>query len=192
MIFIKDFILLLQDIPIVLQYFLPGYWSIRLLSFFTSRTIDRKERLLLSCLLSYLSISIISLFYKIDNVLMLSGISFILLTALTIIASMMYSTKWFKKILVKFFYKTPYNDIWHDILDLHNGSNVKVYFKNSQIGIIGHHKVHEENGDNSWFAISAPIKFDIETNEVVEDANQDNEDFVVTFKLNEVEHMEIF
>lgn len=148
--------------------------------------------LVLSCLFSYLSITLISLFRQIDNTLILSGISFVVLTVLTIIISILYSTKWFKKVLVKLFHKTPHGDIWRDILEFDKGSNLKVYFKDSDVGLIGHHKVHEEKGDDSWFAISAPIKFDVKTDEPIDDSNKDNEGVIITFKLSNVEHIEVF
>lgn len=192
MIIIEEFLLLIKEIPAVLQYFLPGYWAIILFSFLTSRKIAGKMILVLSCLFSYLSISLISVFHQTDNILVLSGISFILSTVISIIISILFSTKVLKRILVKWFHKTPHNDIWRDVLDFDKGSNLKIYFKDSDIGLIGHHKVHEENGDNSWFAISAPIKFDAKTDEIVDDRNQNNEDFIVTFKLNDVKQIEIF
>lgn len=189
---IAEFLLLLENIPMILQYFLPGYWAITLFSFLSSKKINKKVTLVLSCLFSYLSISLISLFRQINNTLTLSGISFILLSVLTIITSILYSSKWFKGILIKLFHKTPHSDIWHDVLDLNKGSNLKVYFKNSDIGLIGHHKVHEENGEDSWFAISAPMKFNVTTDTIVDDKNKDNENIVVTFRLIDVEHIEIF
>lgn len=94
--------------------------------------------------------------------------------------------------MVRLFHKTPHNDIWHDVLDFDRGSNLKIYFKDSGIGLIGHHKVHEENGDDSWFAISAPIKFDINTDEIIDDRNMNNENIIVTFKLRDVKQIVVF
>ena len=148
--------------------------------------------LILSCLFSYLGITLISIVHQIDNTLVLSGVSFIFLTVLSIIVSALYSAKRVKTIMVKLFHKTPHSDIWHDILDLANGSNLKIYFKDGDVGIIGHHKVHEEKGNDSWFAVSAPIKFNTQTDEVIDDKNKVNENFVITFRLSDVEHIEIF
>lgn len=148
--------------------------------------------LVLSCLFSYLSIAIISLFHKFDNATILSGVSFIVLTVLTVVISVVYASKCFKGMLVKFFHKTPYNDIWRDILDLDKGSNLKIYFKDRPYGLIGHHKVHEEKGHESWFAVSAPIKFNATTDEIIDDRSKDNENIIATFKLSDIEHIEIF
>lgn len=191
-IIIEAFILFLQNIPTVLQYFLPGYWAILLFSFFNSKKIDGKMILILSCLISYLSITIISLFYIFDNVLILSGMSFLMLTILTIFISTLYSAKWFKKVLIKLFHKTPNDDIWRDVLDLEQGSNLKVYFKEKDYCLIGHHKVHEEKGEDSWYAISAFIKVNPKTDEIIEDRYKDNENIIMTFRLSDVEHIEIF
>lgn len=192
MIQIEEFLLLLKNIPTVLQYFLPGYWAVILFSFLNSKKIDRKMILVLSCLFSYLSITLISLFKQIDNTLVLSGVSFMVLTVLVIVISILYSAKWFKKVLVKLFHKTPHSDIWSDILEFDKGSNLKVYFKGNDVGVIGHHVVHEEKGNDSWFAISAPIKFNVDTEKTIDDSNKDNEDVIVTFRLSDVEHIEVF
>lgn len=191
-IYIEEFLLLLKNIPTILQYFLPGYWAIILFSFLNSKKIDRKMILVLSCLFSYLSIALISLFKQIDNALILSGVSFVVLTVLTIVVSILYSAKWFKKALVKLFHKTPHSDIWSDVLEFDKGSNLKVSFKGNDVGIIGHHVVHEEKGDDSWFAISAPIKFNVQTEETIDDSNKDNEEVIVTFRLSDVEHIEVY
>ena len=70
-IYIDNFSLIIQNIPFILQYFLPGYWGVMLFSFLNSKKINDKMVVMLSCLFSYFSITVISLFYQIDNVLML-------------------------------------------------------------------------------------------------------------------------
>ena len=69
---------------------------------------------------------------------------------------------------------------------------MKIYFVNSKVGVIGHYVAHEENGNESWFAVSAPIKFNIETNESIDETNKDNENVVFTFRLNNVDYIEVF
>lgn len=130
--------------------------------------------------------------HKFDNTLALSGVSFLFLTIISIIAALIHSSKWFKTAMVKLFHKTPNDDIWRDVLDLDNGSNLKVYLKGKDYYLIGHHKNHEENGDNSWFAISAYGKFDINTDEVIDNKYMDKENIIATFRLSDVEHIEIF
>lgn len=192
MINIENLKFLLENIPTVLQYWLPGYWAIFLFGHLCSKKIGEKIRLPLSLILSYLSISLISIVHQFDNILVLSGISFLFLTVVAICAALVHSSKWFKFIMVKLFHKTPNDDIWRDVLDLDNGSNLKVYLKDKDYYLIGHHKNHEENGNDSWFAISAYGKFDAETDEVVDNRYMDKENIIATFRLSDVEHIEIF
>ena len=58
--------------------------------------------------------------------------------------------------------------------------------------MIGHHKVHEEKGEDSWYAISAFIKVNPKTDEIIDDRYKDNENIIMTFRLSDVEHIEIF
>lgn len=102
--------------------------------------------------------------------------------------------KWFKKITVKLFHKTLNNDIWRDIFDLENGSNLKVYLKDQDYYIIGHLKNHEEKGNDSWIALSAFAKFDKETNKNYknEQSYLDKKDIIITVRFSDIEHIEIF
>ena len=176
----------------ILQYFLPGYWAVKLFAFLHSQKIDSKATWIVSCLVSYLSITIISLFVKIDDTLVMSGISFLVLTVGTIILSFICSAKWFKRALTNSFHKSLYDDIWHSVLDLDNGSNLKVYFKGSDIGVFGSYSVHEENGEDSWFGVSAPIKFNTETDEITDERQKDNRECKYIFRLRDVDHIEVY
>lgn len=183
---------LLDNIPTILQYWLPGYWAVFLFKFLCSKEIKKSIQLPLSLILSYLSITLISIVKRFDNALILSGISFLFLTIITIGAALIHSSKRFKVIMVKLFHKTPNDDIWRDVLDLDNGSNLKIYFKDKDYYLIGHHKNHEENGADSWFAISAYGKFDAKTDKVIDDRYMNNENIIATFRLRDVERIEIF
>lgn len=189
---INIFLTVLHNMPDILQYFCPGIWCILLFSFLCSRKFNTKLTVGVGCIFSYLSISIISLFIKTDNVMFTSAISFLTLTVLSVLVSVAYYSHWGKRMLTKFFHRTQYKDIWHDILDLKKGSNLKVYFKNNSIGVVGHHVVHEENGNESWMAVCAPIKFDVNTDEAIDERHKDSENVIVTFKLKDVEHIEVF
>lgn len=96
--------------------------------------------------------------------------------------------------MVKTFHKTPNDDIWRDVLDLEQGSNLKVYLKNQDYYIIGHHKNHEEKGNDSWLALSGFCKMDKHTNGNYESEpsflGQDN--IIITIRFSDIEHIEIF
>ena len=173
---IENIEFILQNIPTVLQYWLPGYWAILLFSFCCSKKIDKKATLILSVVLSYLSMSVIQSVHQIDNIFVLSSISFALLTLIS----------------VTLFHKTPNDTIWRDIIDFKEGSNLKVYLKGKDYYLVGHYKNCEERGDASWFALSAFFTGDIKTGAVIDDKYKDNDNVLITFRLSDVDHIEIF
>lgn len=123
-----------------------------------------------------------------------SGLSTLLGLILTTAISIIYNRKFFKKTTVFLFHKTPYEDIWRDILDLENGSNLKVYLRNKEYYLIGHYKNHEEKGNDSWFALSAFAKYDMTTNTPYAGAPSylNHEEVIIAIKLSDVDHIEIF
>lgn len=129
-----------------------------------------------------------------DNAIITSGISIIIGTILAVVFALVFSSQRFSNITVKLFYKTPNDDIWHDVLDLKNGSNLKIYPKNENYYIIGHHKNHEEKGEASWLAVSAFAKYDKITNENygTEPSFLNNESVIYTIRFSDIEHIEIF
>lgn len=153
-----------------------------------------------SCVISYALLSLVSLmrlkwFVQIPNTPIInSALSTILGIILVCILTVVSQRKWFKKLTVKLFHKTLNNDIWRDVLDLENGSNLKVYLKGQEYYIIGHHKNHEENGDDSWLALSAFAKINKETNLPYkkEPSYLDRSDIIITIRFSDIEHIEIF
>ena len=60
--------------------------------------------------------------------------------------------------MVTLFHKTPNDNIWRDVLDLTHGSNLKLYIRDANYYIIGHHRNIEEKGDDSWIVLTEFIK----------------------------------
>lgn len=129
-----------------------------------------------------------------DTAIANSALAIVIGIIMVSIIAILSQRKWFRKITVKLFHKTLNNDIWRDVLDLENGSNLKVYLRDKEYYIIGHHKNHEEKGNDSWLAISAFAKYDKETNENYknEPSHLDREDIVITVRFSDIEHIEIF
>lgn len=129
-----------------------------------------------------------------DTAIINSGLSIIIGILSVCIITILSQRKWFKKITIKLFHKTLNNDIWRDIFDLENGSNLKVYLKDQDYYIIGHLKNHEEKGNDSWIALSAFAKFDKETNKNYknEPSYLDKKDVIITVRFSDIEHIEIF
>lgn len=157
---------------------------------------------IMSCVISYMLIAFISLmrikFEKDvslpDTAIINSGIALVLGTILSIILAMLFTCKCFSRITVFLFHKTPNEDIWRDVLDLQSGTNLKIYLRNEDYYVIGHHKSQEENGEESWIALSAFAKFDKNTNENYknEPSFLDDESVIYTVRISDIEHIEVF
>lgn len=157
---------------------------------------------LMSCVVSYVLLSATSLIrvgisflsYLPDNALIESGISIFIGTILAVVAACVFSSKWFSEITLRLFHKTANDCIWRDVLDFENGSNLKIYLKNEDYYVIGHHKFIEENGDDSWIAVSAFGKFNKNSNlnYKSEPLYLDDENVIYTIRLSDIEHIEIF
>lgn len=95
--------------------------------------------------------------------------------------------------MIKVFHKTPNDDIWRDIFDLENGSNLKIYLKSSEYFVVGHYINIEEKGENSWIAVSAYAKYD-KNNQAYnnEKTHLDEEECIYTIRLSDIDHIEIF
>ncbi len=186
--------------PLILQYIVPGYISIVVFNFALSKKINIKDTLIAGCVVSYSLLSMVSLirirwFHWIpDTAIINSGLSILIGIIVVCLIAILSQRKWFRKLTVKLFHKTLNNDIWRDILDLENGSNLKVYLKDKEYYIIGHHKNHEEKGDDSWLALSAFAKFDKVTNQNYknEPGYLDKKDVMIALRFSDIEHIEIF
>lgn len=202
MIIIGEMILLLDNIPKVLQYFIPGYWSLFIFRYFCSKRMSNYMMNLMSCVVSYILMAIITfmrvkigfLLLMPDNALVNSAIAIFMGTVLSICIALIVSRKWFSNVMVYWFHKTTNDDIWRDVINWKDGSNLKIYLKDQEYYLIGHQKNMEEKGEESWIAISAFGKFDKKTNENYreEPSYLDDENVIYTVRLSDIEHMEIF
>lgn len=202
MIIIGEMILLLDSIPKVLQYFIPGYWSLFIFRYFGSKRMSNYMMNLMSCVVSYILMAIITfmrvkigfLLLMPDNALVNSAIAIFMGTVLSICIALIVSRKWFSNVMVYWFHKTTNDDIWREVINWKDGSNLKIYLKDQEYYLIGHQKNMEEKGEESWIAISAFGKFDKKTNENYreEPSYLDDENVIYTVRLSDIEHMEIF
>lgn len=115
-------------------------------------------------------------------------------TILVLAISFLLQRAFVKSFFVKTFHKAPNNDIWRDVLDLNKGSNLKVYLKDKDYYLIGQHKAHEENGNDSWLALSSFGKLDVYSNENYKNEKSyfDDNKVTITVRFSDVEHIEIF
>lgn len=157
---------------------------------------------IMACVISYMLISFVSLirikfelFQNMsDRAIINSGIAILIGTIISLVFASIFTCNWFSKMTVFLFQKTPNEDIWRDIFDLKNGSNIKIYLKNEKYYVIGHLKNQEEKGEESWIAIEAFAKYDKQTNNNYknEPSFLGDKNVIYTVRLSDIEHIEIF
>ena len=187
----------LENIPLLLQYFIPGFVSVQVFYFFASKKSNEvQSKIIISAAVSYMLISITEIATANldaikDSVLMKSGVAVSAGIILAVLFALVFRSKCFTKLLVRFFNKTPNDDIWMDVLDFKQGSNLKIYEKGKDYYITGHHFVNEEKGNESWFAVTAYSKKTIQEDKIIEDYSGD-EKAIFAVRLSDIDHMEIF
>ena len=167
----------MSNLPLLLQYIVPGYITIIITTFSLSKKVDKKNLIIFSCIVSYVLITLITLlrikfFKKIpDNAMINSALATITL-----------------------FHKTLNDDIWRDVFDLENGSNLKVFLKDKDYYLIGHLKNYEEKGAESWLALSAFAKFSVKSNKPCrgEPEYLSNNSVYITVRFSDIECIQIF
>ena len=189
---------ILENIPVLLQFYLPGLWTITVFKYFCSKEIQKESQTILACVVSYVLLSISDLLSNIPflggikvSVLGKSGISIILGTLLALLISSVFCAKWFSGVMVALFHKTPNDNIWRDVLDLTNGSNLKLYIRDADYYIIGHHRNIDEKGDDSWVVLTEFIKHNKNDNRVIE-THEGKKDDMIAIRMSDVEYAEIF
>lgn len=179
-----------------MQYFIPGFVSVYIFCVLTSQHCSIKIMCCAGFIVSYIYLSVFAIVspYFINDVLVQSGIITLAGAVISLCFSKIYISRLFKKFMVKFFNKTPNNDIWRDVLDFKNGSNLKVYLKEQNYYVIGHYKAHEEKGNDSWIALSGFCKIDKYTNQNYgnEPSFIDDDSCIITLNFSNIEHIEIF
>ena len=75
--------------------------------------------------------------------------------------------------------------------DFKRGSNLKIYERDKDYYVTGHHYANEEKGNDSWFAVTAYTKKDVDNDKVIEDHSSD-EKAILAVRLSDVDHIEIF
>ena len=88
----------------------------------------------MSCVISYALLSLIIFIRNIapfnlvpNDVFINSAISLLIGTIFAVAIAFVLINKRASNILTKFFYKSIHDDIWRDVFDFKNGSNLKIY-----------------------------------------------------------------
>lgn len=198
----EEIIKLINNISLVLQYIAPGYLTLLIFYFSLGKKIDNKSKLIPGCLISYILISFV-VFLRTQNSYLMSLpnnefinsifafiIGAIFFTLIGIIIKIPVITK----IFVFLYHRTINQNIWQDIIDSYNGSNLKLFLKDKKYYVIGHMRNYEENKKECWIAINAFGKYDKNTNQPYNDEPPflDKENFIYVVRFSDIEHIEVF
>lgn len=187
----------IDKLPDIFQYFFPGYIFLLIFTGITSKEINNDTKIIVSCALSYMLLSFSSLlanisFFRFVNysVLIKSAFSIMLGVVLSIAISLILRSKWFPRLMIKWFHNSLNDTIWLDVLDLENGSNIKLYIKEVNYYVYGHFKCFENKGNNSWVAIACFTKTRIADDVVIEKHDDCNDVFLI--RISDVKYVEIY
>lgn len=166
-------------------------------TFFTNRKFDKKPMYIISCVLSYLLISLIE-FVKtknnlgeneiLNNTLCVSFIAMLIGSVLSFLVAIVLHTKIFSKIMIRCFHRTIKDNIWEDVVNFEQGANIKVFLKDDDYYFYGGFGYIEENKDNPYIAISETRTVDFESGEIIDKLNYG--DYTV-IRLSDVKYIEV-
>lgn len=197
--------MIIENIPVILQYFIPGFLCLIIFKGIIGINISNTYTAIFSCVFSYILLSISELIFiwvkdleqfK-TNVYVRSIISIIIGLILSIIFGICYHTKRLGKIMKFISGKTQYQKIWRDVIDLDNGSNLKIYVKDDNYYVYGHFRNVEEHEDDPYIAVFGYGKYNKITNELIENEinymndNLENNNHIYMIKMSNVDHIEI-
>lgn len=146
----------MDQLPYILEYFIPGYIFIKTFQILTSRK-PPKDQLVLSIVFSYIIKGICSVGhqYFFTDIVFPWGCRVAVLLFLALILSLITvvisELKFVNEIIIKINHKSIHNDIWQDVIDYNNGATMRfIYDDVMYIGVLD---LHEEKGNDSWFIL---------------------------------------
>lgn len=184
-----------NNFPTILSYFFPGFLALGIFSLLTSVQVSGDRNIPLILLISF---SIKSIVDALNPYIGCKGLSFewFYVTYLSVgfllgvFLSFIYKNRRFSSILVKFFNKTPYPNIWDDIFNVKTGTILMVYFDVAGSYRIQGQLYHYENrGSDSWFEL---INYRTYVNkELVYTSCSDNQNDSIVLQPSKVAYVQV-
>jgi hypothetical protein len=194
---VSNIIEIIENIPQVLQYFVPGFICVQIFCNLCSKKCSATNITIFSCAISFTFISLvnwISLYYLDEpNIWLSVGFSIILSTVAGLGVTKLYRSEKFSKFLEKNFSKSQHNDVWLNLLEYTEGiMSIKIIPRDENYYYIGSFVSVGEEDKDSWIIISSYGKFDIETNDIdkVVDKRGDK-DMLLCIRVDNIKEMEV-
>lgn len=187
---------LVNNLPLILEYFVPGFIFAIVYQFLTSKNFKNVGFITIACIVSSVIIKNILAtlhLYIFPSVVFSNEAKVIITCIFAILISIGCAKISELKIVNKGFsllsHKSIYNDVWRDVIDYKLGTTLIIYSKNEMI--IGKLWVHEEKGLDSWFVLRDYIIVNMETNETLESDSFEESKSTIAINLKNIEKIEI-
>ena len=187
---------IIDIIPSILQYFIPGYIFLTLFNWITAKTQTESQKTIFSCVISFISASIIqafnSLIFKWDllenNIWVNVLLSVLVCTATSIPLAKLFSSKSVENFVNDKLSVSLHEEILNSLI--HKSANLKIYFKNKDYYFIGHLDSYSIEKGETMICVKQHIKYDFNDKEIY--TQEHNDKAYMLFNLKEVEYIEIF
>lgn len=182
----------IEFLPALFINIVPGYLTLWVFSFFSSRDLNKDNHLVFkSLIISFLLNNFIDIIYA-SNGYIRDFIIPVILAILTgfILSIVSKSTLW-NKILVKISNKTTHKNIWADNIDFKQGDWVRVYIPSGNIHYLGMLREYElTNKDNYFLALSNYTSVNTSTGKILEDYKESSCNMVVV-NIKDINRIEL-
>lgn len=182
----------MEQLPDILEYFIPGYIFITTYQLLTSRK-SSSYQVILSVIVSYILKAICSIVHKnilternftrYERVIILAVIAIVFSIILVVV------TEWkiINNILLRINYKSIHNDIWQDVIDYKKGTTLRITCNDAiYTGVLF---MHEEKGNDSWFVFDNYI---IEKGETIRHSADSEYPARLAISIKDVKLIEIY
>jgi hypothetical protein len=191
---------LVNQIPEMLQYFIPGFIFMKPFRFLNANNDNKQEpssSMILIVTISFIAMSIVRFFDSIiipqcylllwPEVAITLFISFVA----AIIVYEMQGCKLLASALNRVTNKSINRDLWRDVIDYENGTILKIFMRNQNIIYFGKLAAHEEKGIDSWILLTDYICTYTDKKEEFNSINHPTPTRVM-IPFNQIERVELF
>lgn len=191
---IKD---LLSIVPDLINLFLSGFIFMVTYNWLNHKKMDTSILTVWSLFISILVKSLCGLLHEIIlvNVIFSDSAKIIIYSLfgflLAICATWIRKTKLLQKILYKVNNKSVNDDIFDDVIDYNKRTGMFIYLKTSPIVYIGRFLYREENGADSYIALTDYVCLSADDGETIFDPDKSNMLSTVVINLRDIERIQL-
>ncbi len=158
---------IINNLPLILQYFIPGYVGIAFFMFVSGRNYSTNIQLIASCVLSYLLMGSCGLIAHLLAHVQFLGtwqfqivMSSFIAVLLALLICKLINSPAVTNFFISKFRVSPKSDVLETLLDKKEGTNLRIYFKDDPgYSVYGHYHGRDTSGDERWIYITGCIYF---------------------------------